>query len=98
MYLKVHESAQGKIVAACDRELVGRVLVCGKMRLDLKAYAGFYKGEAADGGLVLKALCGATSANLVGEKSVEVAIGARLASKEDIIYFGSVPHLQIYKL
>ena len=98
MYLKVHEGQKGKVVAVCDRELLGRVFESGGAVLDLALYKDFYKGDLTGEEEVAKALANFWSANLVGEKAVGCALKLGLARKEDVIYIAGVPHLQLYRL
>lgn len=96
--MKVHEHTRGKIIAACDRGLVGKVLHEGDAVLDLKEYASFYKGEPAEEADLLKAMRGASSLNLVGEKAVSVALEQGILEQNDVKYINGVPHIQIYRI
>jgi len=98
MYMKVHEHTRGKIVAACDRGLVGKVLHEGDAVLDLKEYAPFYKGAPAEEADLLKAMRDASSLNLVGEKAVSVALEQGILGQNDVKYINGVPHIQIYRI
>ena len=98
MYLKVHETVEGKIVAACDKELVGKVLDDGKYHLDLKASKSFYVGKKATKSDLKNALKDFHSANLVGKNTTDVAVKGGFAQKEDVIYIKEIPHIQIYKI
>lgn len=98
MYLKVVEREGKKIVAACDRELIGRVLEEGGAVLDLEKHSSFYVGEIADEGEVGAALGEFDSANLVGGKAVGVAVDMGIVQKNGVKYIKGVPHLQIYKV
>ncbi|OIO21277.1 hypothetical protein COV61_05505 [Candidatus Micrarchaeota archaeon CG11_big_fil_rev_8_21_14_0_20_47_5] len=98
MYLKIHGKDGKKTVAVCDCELLGRVLFGNGMKLDLKKYAGFYKGEKTqDAALIADALLNADSANLVGERCIKIALEKGFASEENVMHIGGVPHLQIYR-
>jgi hypothetical protein len=98
MYLKIHGTPQGKIVAACDRELLGTVLEDGRACLDLRAYRGFYEGELASADELAQALASSASANLVGKRAVAAALASGLARQSDVIYIKKTPHIQIYRL
>jgi hypothetical protein len=97
MYLKTHASPDGEIVALCDIELIGKVLVKGKMRLDLSAYAPFYLGKKVDEKEAVEALKLAQNANIVGKKALAAAKKAGLAVSHAKTISG-VPHLQVYHL
>ena len=96
MYLKIHED--GRIVAACDKELVGRVLEDEERYLDLDRYKGFYMGEVTGEEKVRDALKGFESANLVGSRCVGIALDMGLADKEDVMYIKETPYIQIYRI
>lgn len=97
MYLKIHPTPEGGIVAVCDSELMGVVLSDGKRRLDLKKHASFYRGEKADERAVRSALSGAANANIVGKKSIAAAKSAGLDVSCAVLISG-IPHLQIYRM
>ena len=98
MYLRIHQTQAGKVVAVCDEDLVGRVLDDGKVYMDLDRYRSFYVGEKADAESVKGALRGFVSANLVGKDAVNTAIVAGVASKDDIMYIKKTPYIQIYNI
>ena len=97
MYLKTHASPDGEIVALCDIEIIGKVLVSGKARLDLSAYAPFYLGKKVDEKEAVDALKAAQNANIVGKRALAAAKKAGLAVSH-AIKIGGVPHLQLYRL
>jgi len=78
MYLRIHSSPEGEVVALCDAELIGRRLAQGNIVLDLGKYASFYQGKKVTAAQATAALKGAKNANLVGKKSLSAAKGAGL--------------------
>jgi hypothetical protein len=98
MYVKVTEREGKRVVAACDRELIGRVLEEGGMVLDLKAYSSFYVGKLSDAPGLEAELGKFDSANLVGGRAVGVALDMGIVQKNGVKYIKRVPHLQLYKL
>ncbi len=98
MYMKIHETKEGKIVAACDKELIGKILDDGKIHLDLETSRSFYVGEPATREELKKALENFVSANLVGKNTVSVALEGGFAQETDVIYINTTPHIQIYKI
>ena len=98
MFLKISEQDGSRIVAACDSELLGQVFEEGGATLDLKTHEPFFRGEEVDADALREALRDFSSANLVGEECVGVAIKSGLARKEDVRYIKEIPHLQIYKV
>ncbi len=99
MYLKIHALREGRILAACDRELLGKVIDDGRIRLDLLAYRSFYEGELVSESGLREALSSKfSSANLVGERAVATAINAGMAGSSDVIYINKTPHIQLYNI
>lgn len=99
MYLRIHEGRDGPLIAACDRELIGRVFQQGSKRIDLERYQEFYKGTEATGMQVEAALKQRfASANLVGKKATAAAIRAGLARAGDMLRIARVPYIHIYRI
>ena len=98
MYIKIHETKHGRIVAACDKQLLGKVLEEGDIRLDLAAHRNFYEGVLADSNALKNELKRFTSANLVGEKAVKAALELELADESAVIYINDIPHIQLYRM
>jgi hypothetical protein len=98
MYLKIHQTSNGSIIAVCDENLIGKVLKNKKVCMDLGKYKDFYVGSRANESEVRRALERFSSANIVGEESVGVAISMGLVGKEVVMYINKTPYIQIYKL
>ncbi|MFH1785686.1 MAG: DUF424 family protein [Candidatus Micrarchaeota archaeon] len=98
LYLKIHKNNQGKIVAACDSDIIGRVLEDENTHMDLDKYRGFYVGERVKEEQLRSELLTFTSVNLVGKKAVEVAVAMKLVNKKDVMYINNIPYIQIYKI
>jgi len=98
LYLKIHVAGKGKVVAVCDENLIGRILDDGKAFMDLDRYRGFYTGEKADANAVRQALRDFSSANIVGQESVGVALSAGIVARKDVMYINKTPYIQIYNV
>jgi hypothetical protein len=98
MYLRIHESTEGRIVAACDKELIGKVLDNGNVFMDLKRYQGFYKGRLVKENELQEALHNFTSLNLVGKKAVGAILRMQLINENDVRYINTIPYVQVYKI
>lgn len=97
MYLKIHNiPGQGRITAACDRELLNTTLTCPAC--DIIVDSGFYGDVLATEEEVLAALAAATNANIIGKRVCELAIAAGLLEAATCIMIGDIPHAQIYGL
>lgn len=97
-YMNAHTNGSERVIAVCDSELVGKVFEEGEKCLDLKRYAAFYKGWRADGKRVLEELKNFSSVNIVGEKAVELAVGAGFAERGQVLRIANVPYVQAYRI
>lgn len=91
--VKNYKQGIQRILAACDEELLGTKHSEGKFRLDVTPQ--FYDGmrvEEAE----LKAFMGScTVANLVGPRTVGVAVGLGFVDPAHVLTVGGVPHAQV---
>lgn len=90
--VKFHEN----VVAVCDSDLIGKKLDDGKVCLEITER--FYKGDKKSDKEVEDILKEADNVNIVGEKSVKVAIKAGVVSKDEVIEINGVPHAMIFSL
>ncbi|TAJ44576.1 DUF424 domain-containing protein [Methanofollis fontis] len=96
MYLKVHRSPEGEVVAVCDADLLGTTLSHGDVQVSITG--AFYGTERATEEEVRSALKNASNANLMGEKAVGIAIAMGLITEEGCISVGGVPHALIISI
>ena len=90
IYVKIHNSG---IVAICDEELLGKELKQGKLRFNVNE--NFYKGEKKTEEEAKKIMKEANSLNIVGKRSVKIALKLGLINNDSIIVIGGVPHAQV---
>ncbi len=97
MFLKVHCSpGAGDIVAVCDRELLNTTISHGELSVKISEW--FYGNCPASEDMVRDALKKAGNINLMGKRSVSVAIEMGLVTQSGCIMIGDVPHAQVYSL
>lgn len=85
------------VLACCDKELAGKILKKGELEFEVKE--SFYKDQKVSKEKLKELLEEADSINLIGEKTVSVALGSSWIKKEDIITIdGKIPHAQIFKI
>ena len=92
IWTRLYRTPTDTLLAAADEDLLGKELREGKFRL--KVSENFYKDilveeQALEG---LLSLC--TIANLVGERSVGIAMDSGYISRENVIYIQVIPHAQ----
>ncbi len=102
IYLKIHDTDNGAMVAICDEKLLGNIYKDKKtgMVLDLKKYADFYKGELVKPENLVDILkrIYIYSGNIVGNEAVSAVIKAGLATGAEVKRIQDVPSLHIYKI
>ena len=100
IYIKVHSTENGAILAMCDSSLVDKVLVEGDIEINIRDYADFYKGQLVSSksakGVIKKA--GIMSANIIGEESVGVALDEQIISKENVRRVMKVPYANSFRI
>jgi len=96
MYLKIHNMGSEIMVAACDRELIGKTFSEGELTIHVSKE--FYKGESATDAEVIEALQKAAIANLLGERAVTCAIKSGVIDQDNVITVGGVPHAQMVRM
>jgi hypothetical protein len=97
MFLKVHcLPGTGDIVAVCDRELLNTTISHGE--LSVKITEAFYGNSPASEEMVKAALKKAGNINLMGKRSVGIAIDMGLITPSGCIMIGEIPHAQVYSL
>jgi hypothetical protein len=96
MYIKIYKNGEHVLVAACDKEVLGKTLKHGNTIVEISR--AFYEGEYVSEEELKKALEGATTANLFGEKTVKFAIKYGLIDPDSVIIIGGVPHAQIFRV
>lgn len=90
--VKAYQQGVQRLVAACDSELLGSTHREGKFKLDVPP--SFYDGLRVDAEGLGSYLRSATVANLVGKRSVGVAIGLGLVDPANVLVVSGVPHAQ----
>ncbi len=100
IYFKKHRTENGAIIAMCDSDLIDKVLQEGAIEINIKDYSSFYKGELitpvqAEALINTKEIF---SANVVGSKSVEIAMKSAIIEKGHIKTINSVPYAQAFKV
>ncbi|MFH1663784.1 MAG: DUF424 family protein [archaeon] len=95
MFHKIHSIREQKILAACDSELSGKIL---DKKTGFTVKPEFYGKEKIDEKKLIQLIKKADSVNLVGKKSVGVALKEKIAEEKNVIKINKVPHLQIYFL
>ncbi len=94
--VKVYRKGVEVLVAACDEDIVGKTFRSRDLKLQVSE--GFYRGERADEEMLVNRLEMATIANLVGEKTLEIAVRRGFIDPGCVIRIGEVPHAQMARM
>lgn len=94
--MRVHRTGGELLVAACDEELLGRELKIGAGRQVISSR--FYGSTRVDPPLLLQNLTFASIANLLGERTVRLAVEGKIVSQEATGRLGGIPHAEIVRL
>ena len=96
MLLVERETPEGVLVSVCDADDLGETFETGEVSITVDP--DFYDGEPADADEVTAALARCTVANLVGTRTVEVAIEAGYVAEENVLEFDGSRHAQYLQL
>ncbi|MGD0056573.1 MAG: DUF424 family protein [Methanomassiliicoccales archaeon] len=94
--VRVHRIGGEIVVAACDKDLIGKVLRDGELRLEVASC--FYEGEDADEEKLLNRLSIATIANLVGKRTISIAAKHNYINEDCVLRIAGVPHAQMVRM
>ena len=96
-YIKIYESLQGKIIALCDEDLLGKTIEQESLRFNI---GEFYKGELVDISEIDKGLFeNVSSIHAIGENVIKRLLDIGIISDDDlnkIKCIGNIPILLIF--
>lgn len=96
IYLRIHESENGVIIAMCDQGLIDSVIEDGEVVIDIKAYSGFYKGSLVEPSKVSFAGEKIYSVNAIGKESIELAVREGVIDESSVSVAGGIPYAHAY--
>jgi len=92
--MRIYKVRGEVMVAACDRELLGKKFEEGELVLEVKD--SFYYESFVTDTTFINSMKIATIANLVGEHVVDLAIKEGFVEEEGVIRIKGVPHAQMF--
>ena len=95
VFVKKYCSGKDILVAVCDKELIGKTLRDGKIKLEVKKE--FYGDRLTTPEEAAKALSEANTGSIVGKKSVKIAIERNLVDPSAVIHIAGIPHVNIIR-
>ncbi len=93
--MRVYHKGSEVLVAACDRQLLGRTLKEGTIHLKV---GSFYDGDRVTPEEFLRHLALATVGNFVGRLTVEAASEGGYVDEGNALYVEGVPHAQMVRV
>jgi hypothetical protein len=96
MIAKVHETQNGKIIAVCDKEHLGKNFEEGK--IFFTATKKFYEGKEVTEKELEKLLDDFWTANFFGNKCTEIAKRKGLITDSETISIKGIKHAQVYHI
>lgn len=96
MIVAERETPEGLLVAVCDREVLGETFKSGEFTLTVTEE--FYGGDDAGEQEVANSLARATVANIVGEKSVDLAVDEGIVDEANVLEVGETVHAQLLRM
>jgi hypothetical protein len=95
--LTERDTQEGLLVSACDADVLGETFENGDVSLTVEEE--FYDGEGAETGVaedrVVESLTACTTANLVGEHTVGLAIEHGFVDEETVLDLDGTRHAQL---
>jgi hypothetical protein len=92
---KLHRVRGNAILAACDSELLGKCLK-GKEGVKLSVKGDFFDGDEVSDEEFKTMLCQATSANLIGKRTVAAAIKFGHIDPDCVTKIAGIPHALMF--
>lgn len=96
MIVRERETADGLLVSVCDDGLLGESFEDGEVSITVTE--SFYQGESRSEEAVVEALERAAVANIVGNRSVTVAVDAGIVDEDHVLQIGEVSHAQVLNM
>lgn len=96
IYIRLHKGKDDIILAACDEEVLGQTFRGDGMRITVSD--SFYNGELVSEDTLIERMKSVTIMNLVGKRTIGLAIEKGYVMEDDVIDIGDVKHVQVVKL
>ncbi|NGM70089.1 DUF424 family protein [Natronolimnobius sp. AArcel1] len=96
MIVNERETQEGLLVAVCDSDVLGETYEADN--LSLTVTEEFYGGDEVDEHAVIESLARADVANIVGTRSVELAIEEGFVDEANVLEVGETLHAQLLRL
>lgn len=95
IYVRLHTSRDGIILAACDECTLGNTYRGDGMRINVSE--SFYNGELVPEEAFVERMRSAVIMNLVGERTIALAIENGYVDEDNVLIIGETKHAQVVK-
>lgn len=95
IYCRIHRGNGETLIAACDEEILGQTFRGNGLKITVTD--AFYNGELIPEETFVERMRSFTIMNLVGERTVGLAVENGYVDKDCIIDIGGVKHAQVVK-
>jgi hypothetical protein len=95
-YAKVYKEGKDILVACCDDDIKGKTFEEGELVLHVRE--SFYCGELLEGPELCSLIEKATVVNMVGKRTVKLAVKAGLIDEKNVLKVKRVPHAQMVRM
>ncbi|QZA89680.1 DUF424 domain-containing protein [Salinarchaeum sp. IM2453] len=96
MIVQERETPEGLLVSVCDQDILGETFVDGDVSITVTEE--FYGGEKKSEEAVINSLQRATVANIVGTKSVNLAIENDIIEETNVLEIDETLHAQLLRM
>ena len=96
MIVTERETPEGLLVSVCDRDIIGETFSDDPISITVSEE--FYGGDPADTETVLETLSRAAVANIVGIRSVKLAIDHGFVDEANVLEIDGTLHAQYLKM
>jgi len=96
--LKVHETGSEVVLAACDKDLLGKKLEHNELEIEIRR--SFYFSEELNSEDFIEKIKerNYTTANLFGKETVDLVLKTKIATSASVVNIAGIPHLQIFEV
>ena len=96
MIVNERETPEGRLVSVCDEDVIGETFENDGVPFDVTE--AFYDGERVDAERVVTSLARARVANIVGTRSVTLAVDHGFVDEANVLDLGGTHHAQLIRL
>ncbi|MCK5233894.1 MAG: DUF424 family protein [Candidatus Aenigmarchaeota archaeon] len=96
IHLKVHSFPEGKVIAICDKDILGKHFEENDSVLDVDT--AFYEGKEASKEEICTSLSDCTSATIAGNNAIEIALKCKAISKGGVKELCGIKYALMFRL